>query len=99
VILPDWSLDEKRALLRKAYDALPDGGALIVYEHLIGDERRRNPAGLFMSLSMLPETQEGFYYAGTGCFGWMREAGFRETRVEQLHRDRVDGCRNQANVK
>ena len=28
------------ALLAKAYDALPDGGALIVYEALIDDERR-----------------------------------------------------------
>ena len=39
-ILHDWSLDEKRLLLRKAYDALPEGGALIVYEAIIDDERR-----------------------------------------------------------
>ena len=30
-ILHDWSLAEKLTLIRKAYDALPDGGALIVY--------------------------------------------------------------------
>src|SRR3954467_8727399 len=29
-ILHDWSLDEKMLLLRKAYDALPSGGSLIV---------------------------------------------------------------------
>ena len=40
-ILHDWDLDEKRMLLKKAYDALPEGGALIVYEAIIDDERRR----------------------------------------------------------
>ena len=38
-ILHDWDLDEKRTLLQKAYDALPEGGALIVYEAIIDDER------------------------------------------------------------
>ena len=40
-ILHDWDLDEKRMLLKKAYDALPDGGALIVFEAIIDDDRRR----------------------------------------------------------
>ncbi len=31
-ILHDWNMDEKLVLLRKAYDTLSDGGALIVYE-------------------------------------------------------------------
>ena len=84
MILHDWSLEQKRALLKKAYDTLPDGGALIVYEHLIDDQRRNNLAGLLMSLVMLIETQEGFDYTGADCCGWMREVGFRETHVEQL---------------
>ena len=84
MILHDWNLEEKRALIKKAYDALPNGGSLIVYEHLIDDERRKNVAGLLMSLVMLIETQEGFDYTGADCCGWMREAGFKETYVEQL---------------
>jgi hypothetical protein len=83
-ILHDWGLDEKRVLLQKAYDALPDGGALIVYEALIDDERRQNAFGLLMSLNMLIETPNGFDFTGADCIGWMREAGFRETRVEPL---------------
>jgi hypothetical protein len=63
---------------------LPDGGALVVYEHLIDDQRRKNLAGLLISLVMLIETQEGFDYTGADCSGWMREAGFKETYVEQL---------------
>jgi hypothetical protein len=83
-ILHDWDLEQKRLLLEKAYDALPPGGALIVYEALIDDERRENVFGLLMSLNMLIETPGGFDYTGADCQGWMKEAGFRETRVEHL---------------
>lgn len=83
-ILHDWDLEEKRKLLKKAYDALPPGGALIVYETLIDDDRRRNAMGLLMSLNMLIETPGGFDYTGADCQGWMRDSGFRETRVEHL---------------
>src|SRR3712207_6606567 len=38
-ILHDWGLEEKRLLLEKAYEALPEGGALIVYEALIEDRK------------------------------------------------------------
>jgi hypothetical protein len=84
MILHDWDLATKRLLLKKAHDALPKGGALIVYEHLIDDDRRRNIAGMLMSLIMLLETQGGFDYTGADCCGWMRGAGFAETYVEPL---------------
>src|SRR5215204_710755 len=83
-ILHDWDLEEKRTLLRKAHDALPEGGALIIYEAIIDDERRENATGLLMSLNMLIETPGGFDYTGEDCRRWMRETGFRETRVEHL---------------
>ena len=83
-ILHDWNLDEKRMLLEKAYRALPAGGALIVFEALIDDERRQNVFGLLMSINMLIETPGGFDYTGKDCSGWMREAGFQETRVVHL---------------
>lgn len=83
-ILHDWNLEEKKLLIRKAYDSLPDGGALIIFEALIDDERRQNAFGLLMSLNMLIETPEGFNYTGSDCTTWLKEAGFRETRVEHL---------------
>ena len=83
-ILHDWDLEQKRMLLDKAYSALPEGGALIVFEALIDDERRQNAFGLIMSLNMLIETPGGFDYTGKDCSAWMRDAGFRETRVEHL---------------
>jgi len=83
-ILHDWNHDEKHMLLTKAYEALPKGGALIVYEAIIDDERRQNTFGLLMSLNMLIETPGGFDYTGADCCSWMREAGFQETHVHPL---------------
>lgn len=83
-VLHEWNLEEKKMLLGKAYEALPDGGALIVYEILIDDERRENASGLLMSLNMLIETPSGFDYTGADCSSWMREMGFRETYGEHL---------------
>jgi len=83
-ILHDWNLEEKRMLIAKAYQALPAGGALLIHEMLIDDDRRHNVMGLLMSLNMLIETPGGFDYCGADCCGWLRDAGFRETRVESL---------------
>jgi hypothetical protein len=83
-VLHDWGLEEKRRLIAKAHAALPKGGALIVYEAIIDDERRQNTFGLLMSLNMLINTQAGFDFTGADCSGWMRDAGFNEIRVETL---------------
>ena len=83
-ILHDWDLEQKRLLLKKAYDALPEGGALIVYEAMIDNDRRENAFGLLMSLNMLIETDGGFDFTGADCEGWMKEAGFSSSRVEHL---------------
>jgi hypothetical protein len=83
-ILHDWNLAEKQLLIRKAYDALPEGGAFIVHEALIDDDRRENAFGLLMSLNMLIETPGGFDFTGADGQRWLREAGFRQTWVEHL---------------
>ncbi len=83
-ILHDWNLDEKLMLLRKAYDALPSGGALIVHEALIDDARQKNAFGLLMSLNMLIETHGGFDFTGAECRKWMKDVGFKRTKVDRL---------------
>ena len=83
-ILHDWDLAQKHTLVRRAYDALPSGGAYIVYESIIDDDRRQNAFGLLMSLNMLIETAGGFDYTGADCMGWMTDAGFTSTYVEHL---------------
>lgn len=81
-ILHNWDLPTKKLLLKKAYSALPPGGALIVYDPLIDDERRVSAHGLLSSLNMLIETGGGFEYTSAECKAWMLEAGFQQTHVE-----------------
>jgi len=83
-ILHDWDLPVKKMLIEKAYAAVPAGGALVVYESIIDDDRSKNAFGLMMSLNMLIETPGGFDFTGADCEGWMKAAGFQSTRVEHL---------------
>ena len=83
-VLHNWSLEQKKILIARAFAALPTGGVLVIYEALIDDERRQNAFGMLMSLNMLLVTSGGFVFTGTECAEWLSEAGFRETRVEHL---------------
>jgi hypothetical protein len=86
-VLHNWDLATKKMLLNKAYEALSEGGALIICERLIDDERRLNAAGLLASLNMLIMTEGGFDFAGLDCISWMKESGFRNMRVAPLAGD------------
>ena len=69
---------------RAAYDALPEGGALIAIEALIDDARRQNAFGLLMSLNMLIEFGEAFDFSGADYRGWCEEVGFKRFEVVPL---------------
>jgi hypothetical protein len=75
-ILHDWNLEKKKILIRKAYEALPDGGVFIAIENVIDDARRENAFGLLMSLNMLIEFGDAFDYTGADFREWCSEAGF-----------------------
>jgi hypothetical protein len=81
-ILHDWNLERKLMLIRKAYEALPPGGAFIAIENVIDDARRQNAFGLLMSLNMLIEFGDAFDYTGADFRKWCTETGF--SRVEIL---------------
>jgi len=82
-ILHDWNLENKKMLIRKAYEALPEEGALIAIENLIDDARRENVFGLLMSLNMLIEFGDAFDYTGANFREWCSEVGFK--RFEFIH--------------
>ncbi len=84
LILHDWNLERKRQLVRAAFDAVPAGGAFIVIENLIDDERRENVFGLMMSLNMLIEFGDAFDYTGADFRAWCLDAGFRSVEVLPL---------------
>jgi hypothetical protein len=83
-ILHDWNLENKKILIRKAYDALPEGGAFIAIENLIDDARRENAFGLLMSLNMLIEFGDAFDYTGANFREWCSEAGFKRFEIISL---------------
>ncbi len=84
MILHDWNLERKKLLVRKAYDALPEGGAFVAIEALIDDARRSNTYGLFMSLTMLMEFGDAFDFTGAEFIDWCREAGFARFEIIPL---------------
>ena len=83
-ILHDWGQEDKLMLIKKAYDALPQGGVLIVIENIIDNERNTNAFGLLMSLNMLIETDQGFDFTLSDFDLWAKEVGFKETKIMTL---------------
>ena len=84
MILHDWNLVDKKMLIAKAYQALPQGGAFVAIENIIDDERRQNAFGLMMSLNMLIEFGEAFDFTGAQFSEWCREAGFSRCEIIPL---------------
>lgn len=84
MILHDWDLEHKKMLIRKAYSALPDGGAFVAIENIIDDERRENVFGLLMSLNMLIEFGSAFDFTGADFRAWCEECGFSSCEIIPL---------------
>ena len=83
-ILHDWDEEKKLLLMKKAWEALPEGGAFIAIESVIDDDRRKNAFGMMMSLNMLIETGTGFDYSFADFNKWAKSAGFKFTALIQL---------------
>ncbi|MGP3977326.1 methyltransferase [Streptomyces sp. 8N114] len=81
-VLADFSRDERRTLIEKAYAAVHDGGALLVYDPMNGDKPEL--ASLIASLHMLVMTPAGAGYHPDHCTGWMEQAGFTEVTGHPL---------------
>ena len=83
-ILHDWNEERKIALMKKAYEALPPGGAFVAIEGIIDDERKENVFGMMMSLNMLIETGTGFDYSFADFNKWAKMVGFSSTSLLAL---------------
>ena len=83
-ILHDWDEEKKIMLMKKAYEALPAGGAFVVIEGIIDDERKQNAFGMMMSLNMLIETGTGFDYTFADFNKWANIVGFKSTALLPL---------------
>jgi len=76
-ILHDWSEDKIRTLLRKVWERLPSGGALLIAEKLLNDNKTGPLPALMQSLSMLVCT-EGKERTLAEYTALLREAGFAQ---------------------
>jgi ubiquinone/menaquinone biosynthesis C-methylase UbiE len=80
MILHDWSETKGRELLRHCYDILPSGGAMMICELLVNDEKTGPAPAALMSLNMLIET-EGRNYTPAEYRAWLAETGFRDIQT------------------
>jgi predicted O-methyltransferase YrrM len=76
MIMHDWSEPENREILRKAFAALPSGGAVVITELLVNDEKTGPPPAALMSLNMLIETRGGRNYTAAEYESWLQDTGF-----------------------
>ncbi len=83
-ILHDWDEETKLMLMKKAFDAIPEGGVFVAIENIIDDDRNKNAFGLMMSLNMLIETGKGFDYTFADFNGWAKKVGFKSTAILPL---------------
>jgi hypothetical protein len=83
-ILHDWDEPTKLMLMKKAYDALPEGGRFVAIEGVIDENRKENLFGLMASLNMLLETGTGFDYTYGDYRKWAAQVGFKKTDLMPL---------------
>ncbi|MEO3885626.1 methyltransferase [Nonomuraea sp. B5E05] len=74
-VLHNWAPAERRTLIRKAFQAVNPGGALIIYDRMLADEPV-DAENLVISLDMLLTTDGGSEYLAGECREWLQEAGF-----------------------
>jgi hypothetical protein len=72
-----WSLERNTQLLRKCFEALPDGGAVLVY-NFVSDDDNTGPlsAGLVSPYFLTLASGEGMVYAARDIESAIRAAGF-----------------------
>jgi acetylserotonin N-methyltransferase len=78
-ILHDWTEAKILELLRKIYRSLPPGGALLVAEKLLDEDRAGPPWAMVQSLNMLLCT-EGKERTLSAYEALLKQAGFAEVR-------------------
>jgi 8-O-methyltransferase len=82
-VLHDHSVGSRRKLIARVAEKIPPGGALLVYDPML-DEERRVVDNLLISLAMMVQSPAGSEHTPAECRGWMEEAGLRVEEVFPL---------------
>jgi hypothetical protein len=83
-VLHDWDVNERRQLVQKAFEALPAGGTLLIYDRMMDDDRQDRALSLFGSLNLLLVTPGGSEYTLADCRVWLAGAGFSEVTATPI---------------
>lgn len=91
MIMHDWDIDKNKALLRRSYESLVSGGAVVISELLVNDDKSGPAAAALMSLNMLIET-EGRNYTGAEYAAWLTEVGFSDIEIVRFDAPGANGA-------
>lgn len=83
-ILHDWDFDTAALLIRKAYEALPPGGRILIHEMLLDDSGDGPPTAAAFSFFMLVGTK-GQQFTAPQLSALLGKAGFGQVSVTPAH--------------
>jgi ubiquinone/menaquinone biosynthesis C-methylase UbiE len=83
-----WSEDENKVLLRKIYDRLPAGGAVVIF-NMMQDDDETGPmtAAIGSPYFLTLATGTGMLFTWAEYRRWLGEAGFAQTETQRLSFD------------
>lgn len=97
-VLHDWPPELRQQLVDRTYNAVRDGGALLIYDPMI-DNDRSEPGTLLQSLCCRIVSDDGAEYTIDECRAMVEHAGYRfDTAIEldNISNDRVVIARKDA---
>ncbi|MET9341835.1 methyltransferase [Nonomuraea sp. NPDC003804] len=83
-VLHDWDEESRAVLVKRAFEAIRPGGALLIYDELIDDDRSGPVRSLLMSLNMKLVRSGAAEYTAAECRAWLLDAGFTDITVKSL---------------
>lgn len=70
-----------RSLVGRVFTALRRGGQILLADYFADNDRKHNPFGVQMGLTMLANTAAGATITNEQVVGWFRDAGFATVRL------------------
>ncbi len=80
-IIHQNSPQQNLELYRKVHQALEPGGAILIRDHIMSEDRLQPPAGALFALNMLVNTQGGDTYTFSDVQAGLEQAGFRQVEL------------------
>ena len=73
--------ERSRRLVQRAFDALAPDGQILLADYFADEDRKANPFGVQMGLTMLANTTRGGLLTNRQVAGWLADAGFEHVRL------------------